>query len=317
MRDESSLLFTDDVVSFCLQITRKLFGSVNFPFLATGSFTDAFRKLSEAGKKLQGVSSQRQVRRSCPAGICRRSDRSERRLEFAGQRAVRNGMLLASIQHQNPKAPEKNAWPRMSARRNDDRWLPDLTSEDPSVRNDAIRELQDMLLRGLAKSLSKHGRVDAAFLDDVVQDASIKILAKLDTFQGRSKFRTWAVTVAVRTAVSMMRKREWRDVSLEHLTADRALVAPKTDTAPEVVEQEDRQTELLRKLSELIESDLTEKQWTAITAELKGMPLGQIAEKMGSNPNSLYKLLHDARKKLRKGLQEAGYTVDDVREAWT
>jgi hypothetical protein len=26
--------------------------------------------------------------------------------------------------------------------------------------------------------------------------------------------------------------------------------------------------------------------------------------------------LHDARKKLRNGLEAAGYTVDDVREAW-
>jgi RNA polymerase sigma-70 factor (ECF subfamily) len=61
---------------------------------------------------------------------------------------------------------------------------------------------------------------------------------------------------------------------------------------------------------------LTEKQWTAITAELGGMPLPQIAEKLGSNTNSLYKLLHDARKSLRRGLEAAGYAIDDVLEAW-
>ena len=54
----------------------------------------------------------------------------------------------------------------------------------------------------------------------------------------------------------------------------------------------------------------------ALTAELGGMPLPQIAEKLGSNTNSLYKLLHDARKKLRRGLEAAGFTSDDVREAW-
>jgi len=46
------------------------------------------------------------------------------------------------------------------------------------------------------------------------------------------------------------------------------------------------------------------------------VPLPQIAEKLGSNTNSLYKLVHDARKKLRSGLEAAGYTVDDFREAW-
>ena len=204
----------------------------------------------------------------------------------------------------------------MSARREDDQWLPDLTSEDAGVRDDAIRDLRDMLLRGLAKSLSKHGRVDDAFLEDVVQDASLKILSKLETFRGRSKFRTWAVTIAVRTAVSLMRKKEWQNVSLDSLTAESELSPQVAIDKSETTDQAGGKSELLQKLKELIESDLTEKQWMAITAELRGMPLSQVAEKMGSNPNSLYKLLHDARKKLRKGLEADGFTIDDVREAW-
>jgi RNA polymerase sigma-70 factor (ECF subfamily) len=138
---------------------------------------------------------------------------------------------------------------RMTARRNDDQWAHDLASEDAAVRDDAVGDLRDMLCRGLAKSLPKSGRVDEAFLEDVVQETCMKILEKLDTFQGRSKFQTWAVTIAVRTAVSKMRRRDWQNVSLESMTAG-------------------------------------------------------------------YKLLHDARKKLRRGLEESGFTVEDVREAW-
>jgi RNA polymerase sigma-70 factor (ECF subfamily) len=52
------------------------------------------------------------------------------------------------------------------------------------------------------------------------------------------------------------------------------------------------------------------------TAELGGMPLPQIADKLGSNTNAIYKLLHDARKTLRRGLEASGFTVDDVHEAW-
>ena len=201
----------------------------------------------------------------------------------------------------------------MTARRNDDAWPSDLASEDTALRDDAVSDLRDMLCRGLSKSLSKNGRVDDAFLEDVVQDACLKILEKLSTFERRSKFRTWAVTIAVRTAVSKMRKRDWQNVSLESVTAD-ANFDPKitVDTS----DQTNSRSMLLHSLKDLIDSELTERQWTAITAELAGMPLPQIAEKLGSNTNSLYKLLHDARKKLRYGLEASGFTIDDVREAW-
>ena len=198
--------------------------------------------------------------------------------------------------------------------RDDDDWTSDLASDDAQLRDDAVGDLRDMLLRGLSKSLSSYGRVDDAFLEDVVQEAAIKILAKLSGFQGRSKFRTWAVTIAVRTAVSKMRKRDWRNVSLESV-ASNAEFELAVDTS-ETVEQSNSRLELLQQLKELIDRELTERQWTALTAELAGMPLPEIAERLGTNTNSLYKLLHDARKKLRRGLEAAGVTIDDVRKAW-
>ena len=204
----------------------------------------------------------------------------------------------------------------MTARRTDDEWRSDLASMDPLLREDAVKDLRDMLLRGLCRSMSKAGRIDDAFLDDVVQEVLMKILEKLGDFEGRSKFRTWAVTIAVRTAISKMRKREWQNVSLDSVTASADLNPRIALNASEMIDQMNSRANLLSKLKELIDSELTEKQWTALTAELRGMPLPQIAEELGSNANSLYKLLHDARKKLRYGLETAGYTVDDVRAAW-
>ena len=204
----------------------------------------------------------------------------------------------------------------MSARRDDDDWTSDLASQDASLRDEALGDLRDMLFRGLSRSLSKNGRVDDAFLEDIVQEASMKILEKLADFESRSKFRTWAVTIAVRTAVSEMRKREWQNVSLESIASDAEFDPQIAVDSSETIDQCNSRSELLSKLKELIDSELTEKQWTAITAELGGMPLPQIAEKLGSNTNSLYKLLHDARKSLRRGLEAAGYTISDVCEAW-
>ena len=204
----------------------------------------------------------------------------------------------------------------MIAQRVDDDWTSDLASEDAAMRGNAVSDLRDMLLRGLAKSLSKQGRVDDAFLEDTVQEASMKILEKLGDFEGRSKFRTWAVTIAVRTAVSKMRKRDWQNVSLDSITSSAELDPQVAVDRSETVVQTNSRLEMLAKLKDLISSELTERQWTAVTAELRGMPLPAIAEKLSTNTNSIYKLLHDARKKLRSGLETAGFTIDELREAW-
>jgi RNA polymerase sigma-70 factor (ECF subfamily) len=204
----------------------------------------------------------------------------------------------------------------MIARRNDEDWTRDLASEDAALRDNAIGDLRDMLYRGLSKSLSKQGRVDDAFLDDIVQEASLKILGNLGAFEGRSKFRTWAVTIGVRTAIGKMRTRDWHNVSLDSVTSDKEFDPQVAVDTSETSDQTNSRLDLLRKLKELIDSQLTEKQWTAITAELGGMPLPQIAEKFGSNTNAIYKLLHDARKTLRRGLELYGITVEDIREAW-
>jgi RNA polymerase sigma-70 factor (ECF subfamily) len=48
------------------------------------------------------------------------------------------------------------------------------------------------------------------------------------------------------------------------------------------------------------------------------MPLEAIAEKMDTNRNALYKLIHDARKRLKKRLVEkTGLSVDEVMNMFT
>ena len=42
------------------------------------------------------------------------------------------------------------------------------------------------------------------------------------------------------------------------------------------------------------------------------MPQDEIARQLGSNRNALYKLTHDARKKLKERLEAAGFTAEDL-----
>ena len=203
----------------------------------------------------------------------------------------------------------------MRAPRDNDTWLRDLQADGP-VQAEALTDLRGFLLRGLTKSFQAGGDLDQAFVEDVVQQALVHILGHLAQFQGRSRFTTWAMTITVRLAMSALRRKRWQDVSLERLTADLELAPALAldDTASPA--QHAEQHALFETLRRLIDEALTDKQWLAMTAELGGMPVEEIARRMGSNVNAVYKLLHDARKRLKHGLETAGYTAEDVRSAF-
>ena len=55
----------------------------------------------------------------------------------------------------------------------------------------------------------------------------------------------------------------------------------------------------------------------ALLAELPGEPMAEIAIRMGSNRNAIYKLTHDARKRLKRGLERAGHSAATVAVAFS
>lgn len=80
----------------------------------------------------------------------------------------------------------------------------------------ARRDLQAALVAALRRALS--GR-NAAEVEDFAQDAMLRILGSLDTFRGDSRFLTWACSIAIRVAMSELRKARWRNVSLDRIDA--------------------------------------------------------------------------------------------------
>ena len=203
----------------------------------------------------------------------------------------------------------------MRAPRENAIWMRDLRACGP-VQAEAITDLRGLLLRGLAKSFQARGALDQAFVEDVVQQALVHILDHLEQFQGRSRFTTWAMAIAVRLAMSALRRKRWQDVSLESMTEpiERALALDTDDTTSPA--QYAEQHAMVETLRQLIDEVLTDKQWMAMTAELGGMPFEEIARRMDSNVNAVYKLLHDARQRLKHGLETAGYTAEDVQSAF-
>ena len=191
---------------------------------------------------------------------------------------------------------------------NDD-WVARLRS-DGEEKNIALEELRTVLVRGLTAAIRARydNRIQA---DDIVQDALVKILDKLDTFEGRSKFTTWAMTIATRMAISTMRRRHFKDVSMSALTKESLKFEPSA-SSESLSEDLDEKDKILSKLRELIDSCLTPKQRDAVHSLLNGMPVEVFAEKTGSNRNAVYKLIHDARSKLRRGFEQAGFQAEDI-----
>jgi RNA polymerase sigma-70 factor, ECF subfamily len=194
-------------------------------------------------------------------------------------------------------------------------WLAQLDRNSPHQQA-ALLDLRDALLRGLRRALSHRIGADLGFLEDAVQDALVRILDRLPQFEGRSRFLTWATAIAIRIAMTELRRRRWKDVSLDAVIADADLVpAGAIDDAPLPGAQWEREA-ILKAMHEVIQNDLTAKQREALLAELRGMPQDEIARHLGSNRNALYKLTHDARERLKQGLETAGFGAEDIRAAF-
>jgi RNA polymerase sigma-70 factor (ECF subfamily) len=201
--------------------------------------------------------------------------------------------------------------------RTNEEWLTDLRGPDPDL---AIEDLSKVLRRGLIYTLSNRIKTDLETqVDDFTQDAILRILDKLDTFRGESRFTTWAQKVAVRVAFTELRRQRWKDISIEDLIPEDSgdftpLVLADPSPNPEKLATQTLFTEMIETM---LNEDLTERQRAAMLAVIKGgMPIEEVAKRMDTNRNALYKLLHDARKQMRKTLLKKGLTPQEVIEAF-
>src|SRR6476620_9922923 len=148
-------------------------------------------------------------------------------------------------------------------------------------------------------------------LDDIAleaaDDALMRVLARLDDLRGASRFTTWVYKFALLEAAVKLRKRAWqgREVPIEPDTWN--LFTSAAIEPPEEAEQ----GELLGTLQHAIAEVLTPHQRRVLVAlALNGVPIDVLAERLQTTRGALYKTLHDARRKLRKHLDDSGLALD-------
>ncbi len=181
----------------------------------------------------------------------------------------------------------------------------------------ALDDLRRYLLRALRKAFARDRHLHVGFVEDMAQEALLRILERLPQFEGRSRFLTWAAAIAIRVAMSELRRRRWRDVSLDALV-EQGVDAREQESAEnaDALLMRSERSMIVETMYDVIRGELTERQRRALLAELRGMPQVEIARQLGSNRNAIYKLTHDARKRLKRGLEAAGYRADTVQAAF-
>jgi RNA polymerase sigma-70 factor, ECF subfamily len=149
-------------------------------------------------------------------------------------------------------------------------------------------------------------------LDDIAteaaDDALMSVLKRLDDFRGASRFTTWVYKFALLEAAVKLRKRAWqgREVPLE---PESWSLFPSVGLEPDA---ELEQSELLTTLQSAIAEVLTPHQRQVLVAlALNGVPIDVLAERLNTTRGALYKTLHDARRKLRRHLNERGLALDN------
>jgi len=190
----------------------------------------------------------------------------------------------------------------------EDAWWLDLTDE--SAGQPATARLRELLLRATRHQVWRLRDLlpgaGAGELEDLAQqaadDALMAVLRQLGTFEGRSRFTTWAYKFGVLHAGATVRRQAWR-----HREVPLPDTFPLADTAP-APDAVSEATQLARAVETAIANELTPHQRRVVLALLvEEVPIDVLADRLGSTRNALYKTLHDARRRLRAALMASGH----------
>jgi RNA polymerase sigma-70 factor, ECF subfamily len=179
--------------------------------------------------------------------------------------------------------------------RSDRAWVQELRAPEGPSRRDALADLRDYLRKTLARGFGH--QLTAFDLEDLTQDSLLKIHQKLDSFEEQSRFTTWSAAIAINAALSELRRRRYQHVGLEDAAAQAAAT---------LIEEPASRTEADEAvLRRAILEALTERQREAILAKLAGLPLMELARRWGTSQGAVYKMLHDARRRIKRYVEAA------------
>jgi RNA polymerase sigma-70 factor, ECF subfamily len=194
-------------------------------------------------------------------------------------------------------------------------WLRRLSARDGLLQHEAEGELHARLLRIALAEVSRRAAstpVSGPELADIAHqaagDAMLAILAKLADFRGESRFMTWAYRFVILEVSGKLGRHYWHnspvmlDAGQWERLPDRFGIDP---------EQHALSADILAEVRRVVEHELTEHQRRVFVAiVVDGIPLDALAARLGLHRNAIYKVIFDARRKIRRALVAQGHLDD-------
>ena len=186
----------------------------------------------------------------------------------------------------------------------------------PGAQQDqALRRLHALMLKAARHQVWRMrgmlGGADAVTVEELANSAADEaltvLLTKLDTFEGRSRFTTWAYKFAILQAATEVRRQAWarREVSLDDIE-----LWCEAGPGPE---QQAEATDLARAVAAAMRVALTPYQRRiAVALLVDAVPIDVLADRLGTTRGALYKALHEARGRLRAHLGASGHLTTAV-----
>jgi RNA polymerase sigma-70 factor, ECF subfamily len=203
-------------------------------------------------------------------------------------------------------------------------WVETLRAQEPAALADLGRHLERAARFAIRRRLAAAPGVASDELDalaeDSAQEALLLVLKNLGGYRGEARFLTWASAIAVGVALGALRRRLWRDLSLDRMPDGwREPASAATGGGgwehPDLAAQ---RAEIWSAIREVVARDLTERQRRFFSlVVIDGVDAEEVAERLGTSPGALYKLTHDARRKLKAGLVARGFATGEILAAFS
>jgi RNA polymerase sigma-70 factor, ECF subfamily len=194
-------------------------------------------------------------------------------------------------------------------------WLRRLSAGAGGLRQQAERELHARLVRIALAEVNRRSAttpVTGPELTDVAHqaadDAMLAILAKLADFRGESRFITWAYRFVILEVSSKLGRHYWRNppVMLDAAQWERLPDRLGIDPARRA-----ESAGILAEVRRVVDDELTAHQRRVFVAiVVDGIPLDALAARLSLQRNAIYKVIFDARRKIRRALVANGYLED-------
>jgi RNA polymerase sigma-70 factor (ECF subfamily) len=197
-------------------------------------------------------------------------------------------------------------------------WLRELRDVG-SCRDAALSRLHGMLLKVCMKEAYRRAtlvRLAGPELEDVAHqaadDAMLAVLSKLGNFRGESRFTTWVYRFGVIEVANKVSRHPSNkpQVSLDAEEWDRLPTNFGDDPLRKA-----QHADLIAAVRRAVDESLTERQRHFFVASVvNGIPTDVLAASTDTSLGAIYKIVFDARRKIREHLTANGY-LDEARQS--